>query len=216
MGIAVILSGCGVYDGAEIHEATLSLFQLAKHGFRYTIFAPDMPQTHVINHITGEEMNEQRNVLTEAARIARGNIRPLSEFNADEFEALFIPGGFGVAKNLSDLAFKGKQMTIHRDFANAVSTIYSQSKPIVALCIAPAILAKLIKNATLTIGNDQDTNKIIESLDNNAVSKNNASDTVVDKINKIITAPCYMLDASIAEIGDAAENVVFELKRMLE
>jgi len=216
MDIAVILSGCGVFDGAEIHEATLSLYQLAKHGFSYTIFAPDIKQTHVINHISGEEMPEERNVLIEASRIARGNIKPLSEFNPDDFIALFIPGGFGVAKNLSNLAFKGKDLTVNKEFANAVKSIHSQKKPIVALCISPAVIAKVLKGVSLTTGNDEGTNSIIESFGNKAVTINSPSETFVDKINQIITSPCYMLDASIAEIGDAAENAVFELKRMLE
>ena len=101
---AVVLSGSGVFDGAEIHEATLTLFSIMKNGASYEIFAPDIPQHHVINHITGDEMNETRNVLVESARIARGAIKDITDYNAEDFDGLIFPGGFGVAKNLSTVA----------------------------------------------------------------------------------------------------------------
>ena len=117
---AVVLSGSGVFDGAEIHEATLTLYAIVKNGGTYEIFAPDIPQHHVVNHITGEEMNETRNVLIEAARIARGNIKPLSEFNEKDFDAIIFPGGFGAAKNLSSFAFDGINCSVNKDVENSI------------------------------------------------------------------------------------------------
>ena len=140
---AVILAGCGVFDGAEIHEATMTLYAIAKNNCTYEIFAPNIEQFHVVNHLTGQEMPESRNVLVESARIARGNIKPLSEFIADDFDAIILPGGFGVAKNLSDFAFKGADSSVLPDLQNALVSVYEQKKPIGALCISPAIVAKV-------------------------------------------------------------------------
>ena len=102
--ILVILSGCGVYDGAEIHESVLTLLALARHGASVTIAAPNKDQMHVINHATGDVMSESRNVMVEAARIARGQITDLSEIQSGDYDAVFIPGGFGAAKNLCTFA----------------------------------------------------------------------------------------------------------------
>ncbi|GAI95353.1 unnamed protein product, partial [marine sediment metagenome] len=137
---AVVLSGSGVFDGAEIHEATLTLYAIVKNGGTYEIFAPDIPQHHVVNHITGEEMNETRNVLIEAARIARGKIKPLSEFNEKDFDAIIFPGGFGAAKNLSSFAFDGVNCSVNKDVENSIKQMADAKKPIGALCISPVIL----------------------------------------------------------------------------
>ena len=136
---AVILSGSGVYDGAEIHEATMTLLAIAKNECSYEIFAPDIKQHHVINHLTGEEMNEERNVLVESARIARGDIKALKEFIADDFDALVFPGGFGAAKNLSDFAFNGINCIVNNEVADAIKKMHSLKKPVGALCISPVI-----------------------------------------------------------------------------
>jgi enhancing lycopene biosynthesis protein 2 len=141
---AVILSGCGVYDGAEIHEAVLSLLAIQRNGAKYKVFAPDIQQHHVINHYTGKEVPESRNVLVESARIARGDIQPLNEFDPDEFDALLLPGGFGAAKNLSTFAFEGEDCTIEDEVADAVKGMAERGKPIGALCISPVILAKVL------------------------------------------------------------------------
>ncbi|HPX05046.1 MAG TPA: isoprenoid biosynthesis glyoxalase ElbB, partial [Tenuifilaceae bacterium] len=148
---AVVLSGCGVYDGAEIHEATMALYAIARNGGVYQVFAPDMEQHHVINHLTGEEMPEKRNVLVESARIARGNAKPLSELRTEEFDALIFPGGFGAAKNLSTWAFDGPLAKINPDVERVIADMHKAKKPIGALCIAPVLLAKLIKGASVTI-----------------------------------------------------------------
>lgn len=212
--IAIVLAGNGVYDGAEIHETTMSLYAIAKNGGTYEIFAPNIEQHHVINHLTGEEMPETRNVLVESARIARGQIKDLNSLNASDFDALIIPGGFGVAKNLSDFAFKGTEMTVLDTFEKTILSFVEQSKPIGALCIAPAIIAKILDEATLTIGNDNDTIIAVEAMG----AKHQITDhgeVVIDKKYKLATTPCYMLDATIVEIGDGAQNVVKAVFEMI-
>ena len=210
--IAVILSGCGVYDGSEIHEATLSLYSIAKNGCTYRIFAPDIKQHHVINHISGDEMNETRNVLIESARIARGDIKPLSEFNGNDFDALIFPGGFGAAKNLSTVAFKGPDAEINPDVEKAVKQMVDLKKPIGALCISPAFIAKIIKDVNVTIGNDKGTIAAIEAMGATHVETNHG-DVVFDESKLVFTTPCYMLDATILDIDDGANNIV---KAMLD
>jgi enhancing lycopene biosynthesis protein 2 len=211
--IAVLLSGCGVYDGAEIHEATLTLYAIKKNGGDYTIFAPDIPQHHVINHLTGKVMNEKRNVLVESARIARGQIHSLGEFKADAFDALILPGGFGAAKNLSTFAFDGAGCTVHPTVEKAIRDMVKLNKPVGALCIAPVILAKLFGTVELTIGNDPATAKAIEKMGARHISTGHG-EIVVDRKHKLVSAPCYMLDATIVQIAEGAENVVKEILKL--
>jgi len=205
--IAVILAGNGVFDGAEIHEATMTLYAISKNGGAYDIFAPNIEQHHVINHLTGEEMPEKRNVLVESARIARGKIKDLNELNVSDFDALMLPGGFGVAKNLSDFAFKGTEMTVLKSFEKVILEFVEQSKPIGALCISPAIVVKVLEEATVTIGQDNDTIIAIEALGGKHKITTHG-EVVIDQKYKLATTPCYMLDATISEIGDGAQNVV--------
>ncbi|MBC8342624.1 MAG: isoprenoid biosynthesis glyoxalase ElbB [Bacteroidetes bacterium] len=213
--IAVVLSGNGVYDGSEIHEAVLSLYAIQKAGAEYSIFAPDIPQHHVVNHLTGEEMKEKRNVLVESARIARGKISPLSKFNADDFDALLLPGGFGAAKNLSTFAFDGADCDIHEEVANSINGMIERNKPIGALCISPVILAKLVgKQIELTIGSDKGTAEAVTAM-GASHQQTDHGEIVVDKKYKVVTTPCYMLDASIAQIGTGAENVVNKLVELI-
>jgi len=205
--IAVILSGNGVYDGAEIHEATMSLYAIMSQGGEYKIFAPDMDQHHVINHLTGDEMNEKRNVLIESARIARGEIAPLTALSINEFDALILPGGFGVAKNLSDFAFKGNQCHVLPELENIIKETVKKRKPIGALCISPAIIARILDNVRVTVGNDKDTINAIEDMGGEHQITSHG-EVVVDHKYKIATTPCYMLDANILDIANGAKNVV--------
>ena len=209
---AVVLSGCGVFDGAEIHEATMTMLAIMKHGAEYTLFAPDIPQHHVINHITGEEMRESRNVLVESARIARGAVMDLKKYNPSNFDALIFPGGFGAAKNLCDFAFKGADCTVNEDVTMAVRKTLDAGKPIGALCISPVILAKLIGGGEMTIGHDKGTAAAIEKMGGKHRNTGHG-DVVVDEEHNIFTTPCYMLDATIVDIEKGAHNVV---KAMLE
>jgi len=205
--IAVILSGCGVFDGAEIHESVLTMLAIAKQGAEYTLFAPDIKQHHVVNHITGNEMNEERNVMIESARIARGAIKPLSKYNVKDFDALVMPGGFGAAKNLSSFAFEGADSTVESETLRAIKETHLAQKPIGALCIAPAVIAKALGNIEVTIGQDKGTADAIKKMGATHIQTNHG-EVVLDKINKIASTPCYMLDANIIQIAEGAENVV--------
>lgn len=204
---AVVLSGSGVYDGAEIHEATLTMLAIMKQGGAYQCFAPDIPQHHVINHLTGEEMDETRNVLIESARIARGDIKPLNEFDGKAFDALIFPGGFGAAKNLSSVAFEGANASVNPEVEHAVKQMAELKKPIGALCISPAFIAKILKDVSVTIGQDKGTAEAIEAMGAKHVETNHG-DVVFDEEKLVFTTPCYMLDATITDIDDGANNVV--------
>ena len=212
--IAVILSGCGHQDGAEIHEATLTLWAIHKNGAEFQCYAPDIKQHHVLNHISGQEMNEQRNVLIESARIARGKIASLATFNPDSADALIIPGGFGAAKNLSSYAFDGTKCTVNTDVANAIKAMHKAGKPIGALCIAPVILAKVLGKGTLTIGQDTGTAENLVAMGAQHQSTMQGEITV-DQENKLVTTPCYMLNSRVDQIGEGADNLVKAIIEML-
>ena len=208
--IAVVLAGNGVYDGAEIHEATLTLLAIAQQGAAYQCFAPDVDQAHVVNHISGEEMPETRNVMVEAARIARGNIKALSEYKAADYDAIIFPGGFGAAKNLCTFAFDGPDCKVNPDVEKAIKATVEAEKPVGALCISPAIIAKVLGDVKLTIGQDKGTADALEALGAKHVGTTHG-EIVVDEKYKVITTPCYMLDATITQIADGASNVVAKM-----
>jgi len=207
MKAAIVLAGCGVRDGAEIHEAVMTMYAIDKNGGTYRIFAPNVAQHHVINHITGEEMKESRNVLTEAARIARGKISPLTEYMAEEFDALIFPGGFGVAKNLCTYAFDGADCHVDRVVEQAIRSTHRAHKPIGALCISPVLIARVLGDVTVTVGNDKKTVADIVKLGGKHEERRHGEVTV-DMKNLIVTAPCYMLDATVSEIARDAEAVI--------
>jgi enhancing lycopene biosynthesis protein 2 len=204
---AIVLAGCGVSDGAEIHEATLTMFAIVKNGAAYEIFAPDIQQHHVINHLTGKEMPEKRNVLVESARIARGRIKPLSSFDANSADAIIFPGGFGVAKNLCTFAFKGADCVVNPEVASAIREMASTGKPIGALCISPVIVAKILGNVELTIGDDPGTAAAVEKMGARH-RKTTHGEVIIDEKHNVFTTPCYMLDASILDIAEGTENIV--------
>ena len=211
---ALVLSGCGVFDGAEIHEATLSMLAIARQGGSYEVFAPDIDQHHVINHLNGQEMDESRNVLVESARIARGKIRNLKDFKPAEFDALLFPGGFGAAKNLCSWAFDGPKAKVLPEVEDAIRGMVQANKPIGALCISPVILARVLGEVKLTIGDDQGTVEAIEYLGAKHL-KTTHGEVVIDTQHKLVTTPCYMLDASIEQIADGAANVVKAMMEMM-
>ncbi len=212
--IAVVLSGCGVYDGSEIHEAMLTLLSISRAGAEYEIFAPDVDQTHVINHLTGEVMNETRNVLIESARIARGKIADLKEYKASKYDAIVVPGGFGAAKNLSSFAFDGSACTVNPDLENAVKETVQAGKPIGALCIAPAVITKILGDVKVTIGKDTGTAEAIEAMGGTHKTTNHG-EVIIDPSYKVITTPCYMLDATIPQIADGIDNVIKEIMNII-
>ena len=212
--IAVILAGCGHRDGAEIHEATLTLWAIHKHGADFQCYAPDKDQHHVLNHLNGAEMAERRNVLIEAARIARGKIKDIALFKADDHDALIIPGGFGAAKNLCDFAFAGEHCRVDSGVAAAVQAMHALGKPLGALCIAPVILARLLPGVQLTIGQDQQTADHVTAM--GAVHHQTGhGEIIVDTDQKVVTTPCYMLDARVDQIGEGADKLVGAILAML-
>lgn len=205
---AVVLSGCGVYDGAEIHEAVLSMLAIDRHGGTYQCFAPDVAQADVVNHLTGQATAESRNALVEAARIARGRIKPLAAFNPAEFDALIFPGGFGAAKTLTSFAFDDADCKVQADVERAVKAMVAAGKPIGALCIAPTILARVLgEGVEVTIGDDAGTASAIEQMGARHCATGHG-EVVVDKARKLVTSPCYMLESTISQIADGADAAV--------
>ena len=206
--VAVILSGCGVYDGAEIHESVITLLRLDQRGAQVQCFAPNIAQLHVINHLNGEEMPESRNVLVESARIARGNVKDLREADVEDFDALIVPGGFGAAKNLSNFAIEGAGCTVQPQVLALAEAFAEAGKPVGLICISPALAAKIYgPGVTCTIGNDTDTaaamNKMGATHEDCAVT-----DIIEDKARKLVTTPAYMLAQTISEAASGINKLV--------
>ncbi|MBV8871367.1 MAG: isoprenoid biosynthesis glyoxalase ElbB [Metakosakonia sp.] len=206
--IGVVLSGSGVYDGSEIHEAVITLLAIAREGAEAVCFAPDKPQTDVINHLTGEPMGENRNVLIEAARIARGAILPIAQASINDLDALIVPGGFGAAKNLSSFASLGSESVVDPDLKRLALEMHQAGKPLGFMCIAPAMLPKIFDfPLRLTIGTDIDTAEVLEDMGAEHVPCP-VDDIVVDEDNKVVTTPAYMLAQNIAEAAAGIEKLV--------
>ena len=214
--IGVVLSGCGVNDGSEIHEAVITMLELDKAGAEMILMAPNIDQLHVINHATGEEMNDSRNVLIESARIARGNIEDIAVVTSDNIDALILPGGFGVAKNLSDYAMAGMECSINPDVLRLSRQVHNDGKPIGVICIAPAIMAKILARDTeLTIGFDEQTASDIDAMGAKHVLCP-VDEIVVDKEKKVVSTPAYMEAKSIKEAASGIEKLVAEIFNMME
>jgi len=209
--IAVILSGCGVYDGAEIHESCAALLALERERAAAVICAPSGPQMHVIDHLAGEpEAGASRDIRRESARIARGPIADLADVSVDEIDAVLLPGGFGAAKNLCDFAVAGADCRVDDKVAAFLQAVHAAGKPIGAMCIAPVILARLFggdKSPRLTIGNDPQTAAAIETMGAEHVDCA-VNDHVIDKQRRFVTTPAYMLAGNIAEVFDGATGFV--------
>ena len=202
---AVILAGCGHKDGAEINEAVSLLLAIDQHQCAYQCFAPDRPQAEVVDHLPGKKVTgAKRNIMTEAARIARGNILPLDQFKAEDYDALFFPGGFGAAKNLCDYAFKGVDMMVEPDVTRAILEMHEAKKPIGAMCIAPVMLARLIPGVCVTLGAGAEH-----------VQTENG-DVCADNEDLVFTTPAFMLDASLKDVYDGAYNMVEAVLEHLE
>ena len=206
--IAVVLSGCGVYDGTEIHESVITLLRLSQRGAHAQCFAPNIAQLHVINHLTGEEMPESRNVLVESARIARGEIKDIREAKVDDFDALIVPGGFGAAKNLSSFATEGAACSVQPDVLALAEAFAEAGKPIGLMCISPAIAAKIYGPGVIcTIGKDADTAAAVEKM-GATHQECEVSDIVEDKARKLVSTPAYMLAQSISEAASGINKMV--------
>jgi enhancing lycopene biosynthesis protein 2 len=215
--IGVLLSGCGVFDGAEIHEAVLTLLFLDRAGASAVCMAPNVEQFHVIDHLKQHETDEKRNVLVESARIARGEIQDLASVKADDIDALIIPGGFGAAKNLSNFAVKGPDAIVQPEVQRLLEEMMSQTKPIGALCIAPATVVRAVGNRKpeVTIGNDVGTAAGITTM--GGVHIDCAVDDIcVDDKNKIVTTPAYMLGPGIKDIAAGIEKLVNKILSMTD
>lgn len=214
--VAVLISGCGYLDGAEIRESVITLLELERHGIDYEIVAPDRDQYHVVNHITQEEVSEKRSILVEAARIARGKVTPLEKFNSSTVDGLVIPGGFGVAKNFCSFAFEGAQGSVQVDVATLINDIHQNGKPIGGICVSPALIAlTLRKELNITLGPDEGTKTEVEKL---GVSSHlcNAENIVVDEANKIVTTSAYMNDQeSLKDVALGIEKCIKQLSEWL-
>ncbi len=214
--VGVILSGAGVYDGAEIHEAVITLLAIARSGAEAVCFAPDKWQSDVVNHLTGDVMTESRNVLVEAARIARGNIRPLAQLSVNDLDALIVPGGFGAAKNLSNFASQGSACVVDDTLKQRVLEMYQAGKPLGFMCIAPALLPKIFDfPLRLTIGTDVDIAEVLEEMGAEHVPCP-VDDIVVDEENKVVTTPAYMLAEDIAQAAVGIEKLVTRILVLAE
>lgn len=211
--VGVVLAGCGVFDGSEIHEAVITLLALDRAGAEVCCFAPDVDQLHVVDHRSGDVVvGERRGVLTEAARIARGKVRDVAAADAAELDALILPGGFGAAKNLCDFALNGARCSAQPAVAALVRAVHASGKPIGAMCIAPALVAKVLgdERPTLTIGTDAATAGALEAMGAHHEGCD-ARNVVVDRAHLIVTTPAYMLASSIAEAAEGIEKLVAEV-----
>lgn len=214
--VGVILSGCGVYDGSEIQEAVAALIALDEHNLEARCFAPNIDQMHVVNHLTGQVMAEKRNVLAESARIVRGKISALDADSVSEVDAILLPGGFGAAKNLSNYATAGIEMSVNELVAETLKQAHRAGKPIAALCISPILLAAVFGDHApkLTLGEYGDDAKKLEALGGNHFVTQH-EEVVIDEELKLISGPCYMLDSTVAQIYGGAVSVVKALKSFL-
>jgi len=217
--VGLLLSGCGFNDGSEIHESVISMLALDRAGVETVIMAPNIDQMHVVNHYTGQEMDEFRNVLVESSRIARGNIKDMAEVTGNDLDALIIPGGFGIAKNLSDYAMAGPDCSVNPDVYRLVSEIYLLKKPIGAICIAPVMMAKIFgeqdESAEMTIGSDELTSKDINTMGSKHI-KCLVSEMIIDEDKKLVTTPAYMEAQSIKEAAEGIEKLVKQVLLMIE
>jgi len=204
--VGVVLSGCGMYDGSEIHEATLTLFFLDRARAEIVCLAPNIEQVEVVDHVTGKSTGDRRGVLVEAARIARGNIKDIRQIRASDLDALLFPGGLGAAKNLCDFAVKGADCTVNPEVVRLVKEMHEAKKPMGFICIAPVIAARIL-GATITIGIDKNIAAVIEKMGGKHIICE-VDGIAVDEENKIVSTPAYMLGPTISKIALGIEKLV--------
>ncbi|XP_056456975.1 glutamine amidotransferase-like class 1 domain-containing protein 3, mitochondrial [Gadus chalcogrammus] len=219
--VAVLLSGCGVYDGTEIHEASATLVHLSRAGAKVKMFAPNTEQMHVVNHCEGKPTEGKRNVLQESARIARGDVTDLAKLDVKDFDALIIPGGFGVAKNLSDWAVKGKDYTVQPQVEKVIKAFRQAGKPLAMCCISPVLAAKALPGCEITVGQDKECEKwpyaqtagVMKDMGCTHVNKN-VGEAHVDVKNKLVTTSAFMCNAAFHEVFDGIGVMVSELLKL--
>ncbi|XP_071268093.1 glutamine amidotransferase-like class 1 domain-containing protein 3, mitochondrial isoform X1 [Salvelinus alpinus] len=219
--VAVILSGCGVYDGTEIHEASAVLVHLSRAGAKVKMFAPNEDQMHVVNHCEGKPTAEKRNVLEESARIARGDVSDLAKLEVTAFDALVIPGGFGVAKNLSDWAVNGKEFTVQPQVEKLIKGFHAAGKPLAMCCISPILAAKVLPGCEITVGQDKEcerwphakTATSMKELGCKHVNKK-VGEVHIDVKNKLVTSSAFMCNAPVHEVFDGVGVMITELLKL--
>ena len=213
---AVILAGCGRKDGSEINEAITLLLSIEQHHCEYQCFAPNRPQREVIDHLTDKAVKEERNILTEAARLARSNVRPIEEYKAEDYDGLLFSGGYGVAKNLCDYAYKGADMEVQPDVARAIVETCEAKKPIGGMCIAPVMFAKLLPGVCVTLGNvgTPDADNIRQMGAEHVQTE--PGDVCADNELLVFTTPAYMLDSTLKDVYDGAYNMIGAILETLE
>lgn len=213
--IAILLSGCGVYDGSEIHESVLTMLELERWGIKYQCFAPDIMQMHVVDHLTGEvDNNAKRRVLVESARISRGNILACDKLNIDEFDALVIPGGFGAAKNLCNFAINGSEHEIESQVKDFICHFSESKKTIGFMCISPVMIPKIFgENAIGTIGADLETATAFNQM-GGVHQKAAVDEVVVDEVNNIVSTPAYMLAENISQAHSSIAALIKQVAKM--
>jgi enhancing lycopene biosynthesis protein 2 len=224
--VAVLLSGCGMYDGTEIHEAVLTLFNIDKEGGEYICIAPNVYQPTVVNHFTQKKTSEKRNMLVESSRIARGKIKDIKTISASDFDALLIPGGTGAAQNLANWTMNGQEGIILPDVKRIILECVSTGKPIAAFCMGPYVIAKALENTPfkpkLTVGHAEksspyDINGISRAMEKLGaiVEMTTVNDITVDEVNKIISVPCYLMEGTIYEINFGISKAIKRLFRFI-
>ena len=206
--VAVILAGCGTRDGSEINETVTLLLALDQHNIEYQAFAPDENQYEVDNHVTGQCTMEKRNMMVEAARIVRGNILPITKFNANDYDALLFPGGTGTAKNIFTYAIDGIDFKVNKEVEKAIKDIHAQGKPIGAMCIAPLMVAKVLGNVNVTMGSGNCRQAKELPMIGCKHTETTHGGVAIDKENKVYSTPCFMLDATLKDIYQGAWNLV--------
>jgi enhancing lycopene biosynthesis protein 2 len=211
--VLLILSGCGVFDGSEIHESVITLLHLDRHNANVTFAAPDVPQMHVVNHITGKPTDGKRHVRVESARIARGNVHDLAKIRGDQFDAVILPGGYGAAKNLCNFATQGADCEVNPEVARVLREAHEAGKPIGLICISPALGAKVFSGATVTIGTDSATASAIEKM--GCCHQNRATtDICIDNENRIVSTPAYMSAQRISQVYEGIGKLVEQVLQM--
>ena len=215
--IGIVLSGCGVMDGSEIHESVLTLLAVAENGGQAICMAPDVEQAHVVNHLTNKEMKEKRNVLVESARIARGNIRDVKNVQVGDVDALIFPGGYGAAKNLCSFAFDGPECKVNPEVERLLREVRQEGKPIGAICISPVLMAKIFQGDSLqlTIGTDKETANAIQTLGQKHMDCG-VRETCVDHANRVVTTPAYMLAKNLPEAYAGIKKLVTEVLNLIK
>jgi enhancing lycopene biosynthesis protein 2 len=193
--VAIVLSGCGYKDGSEITEAVSLLIALSEKNIPYKIFAPSLKFSATFHR--GEGSAGDRNTLEESARIARGHVDDLNTLQPAAFEGLAFPGGFGAAVHLCNFASQGAKATVLPVVKKTIESFYNDQKPILAMCIAPALVSCVLghHHVTVTIGNDADT--AAELAKTGAVHENCAVDHfITDRDHRVVTTPAYMYDSA--------------------